>query len=359
MDVKPDLRSMNLDELKKLMRELGEKEFRASQIYEWLHKKQIQSLDEMTNISLALREKLKKTVGLYNLEAVQVLEDSEDGTFKYLFGTDDGNVIESVFMSYEHGYSVCISSQVGCRMGCRFCASTIGGRIRDLTAGEMLEQVYVMQRLQNESSLQEKRISNVVVMGSGEPFDNYDNFIRFYETLTDGKGINISGRNVTVSTCGLVERIRNLADKKFALTLAISLHAPNDRIRKSIMPSANKYSIEEILSACDYFFEKTGRRITFEYSLMAGINDSKECAGELGELLKNRNCHVNLIPVNPVKERDFKRTSEKDIAGFKKLLEKYKINVTIRRGLGKNIDAACGQLRRSYIEGGEGSAGSC
>ena len=349
---KPDLRSLSLNELKAEMEQMGEKTFHAAQIYEWLHKKLAQNVDEMTNLSTALREKLKERYGLYNLTKVNALEDSEDGTFKYLFKTEDDNVIESVFMTYEHGYSVCISSQVGCRMGCSFCASTIGGRVRDLTAGEMLEQVYMMQHLQD------KRISNVVVMGSGEPFDNFDNFIRFYEMLTAKEGLNISGRNITVSTCGIIDKIRELADKKYALTLAISLHAPNDALRKKIMPSANKYSIEGILSACDYFFQNTGRRITFEYSLMAGVNDSAECAEELGRLLSGRNCHVNLIPVNPVKERDYRKSRDTDIARFKKILEKNKLNVTIRRGLGKNIDAACGQLRRSFLEnGGDMGAG--
>ena len=352
MERKPDLRSLSLSELKDEIGHMGEKSFHAVQIYEWLHKKQAQSVDEMTNLSAALREKLKNSYDLYNLTEVKALEDCEDGTFKYLFATGDDNVIESVFMSYEHGYSVCISSQVGCRMGCSFCASTIGGKVRDLTAGEMLEQVYMMQKLQN------KRISNVVVMGSGEPFDNFDNFVRFYEMLTDKDGLNISGRNITVSTCGIIDKIRELADKKYALTLAISLHAPNDELRRRIMPSANKYNIEGIISACDYFFEQTGRRITFEYSLMSGINDSESCANELGRLLAGRNCHVNLIPVNPVKERDYRRSGEKDIARFKKILEKNKLNVTIRRGLGKNIDAACGQLRRSYMtNGGEKGAG--
>ena len=355
MDAKPDLRSLNLTELKNVIAGLGEKSFRAVQVYEWLHKRQAKSFDEMTNLPVRLREVLGQEYELYNLREIKALEDPEDGTFKYLFAVNDGNVIESVFMSYEHGYSVCISSQVGCSMGCRFCASTIGGKVRDLTAGEMLEQVYLMQKLQG------KRISNVVVMGSGEPFDNYDNFVRFYEMITDKDGLNISGRNITVSTCGITDKIREIADKQYALTLAVSLHAPDDELRKEIMPSARKYSIGEIMSACDYFFEKTGRRITFEYSLMAGINDSEECARKLGELLKGRNCHVNLIPVNPVKERNFVRSGTVDITRFKKLLEKSKINVTIRRGLGKNIDAACGQLRRSYIKetGGDKGAGLC
>ena len=355
MDGKPDLRSIRLPKLKEEIAGMGEKGFRAVQVYEWLHKKQAQDLGEMTNLSLSLRESLSERYSLYNLEPLEVLEDKEDGTFKYLFKTFDGNVIESVFMSYEHGYSVCISSQAGCRMGCRFCASAIGGKKRDLTAGEMLEQVYMMQKLQ------EKRISNVVVMGTGEPFDNFDNFVLFYEMLTDKDGLNISGRNVTVSTCGITDKIREIADMGFSFTLAVSLHAPNDELRKTIMPSALKYKIEDIMDACSYFFSRTGRRITFEYSLMAGINDTDLCAAELSKLLKGRNCHVNLIPVNPVKERDFKRGRDSDIQRFKKLLEKNKINVTIRRGLGKNIDAACGQLRRRYIEetGGDKGAGLC
>ena len=344
MDEKTDLRSLSLSEIEDYIEGMGEKKFRSSQVYEWIHAKQAQSFNEMTNLSKALRAKLEDRFGLFNMEAVKILEDEEDGTFKYLFKTLDGNVIESVFMTYEHGYSVCISSQVGCRMGCRFCASTIGGKIRDLTAGEMLEQIYVIQKLQG------KRVSHIVVMGTGEPFDNYDNFIRFYEIITDKAGLNISGRNITVSTCGIVDKIRELADREYALTLAISLHAPNDELRKTIMPSANIYSISSILSACDYFFEKTGRRITFEYSLMKGVNDTEKCAQELSKLLERRNCHVNLIPVNPVKERDFKRSRDEDVDRFKKLLEKNRINVTIRRGLGKNIDAACGQLRRSYAE---------
>ena len=344
MDEKTDLRSLSLLEIEDYIEEIGEKRFRSSQVYEWIHAKQAQSFDEMTNLSKTLRAKLEGSFKLCNMEAVKILEDEEDGTFKYLFRTTDGNVIESVFMSYEHGYSVCISSQVGCKMGCKFCASTIGGKIRDLTAGEMLEQIYVIQKLQG------KRVSNIVVMGTGEPFDNFDNFIRFYEIITDKAGLNISGRNITVSTCGIVDKIRELADKEFALTLAISLHAPNDELRKKIMPSANLYSISSIMSACDYFFSRTGRRITFEYSLMKGVNDTEECAIELSKLLAGRNCHVNLIPVNPVKERDFKRSGDGEINRFKKLLEKNRINATIIRGLGKNIDDACGQLRRSYAE---------
>lgn len=345
MELKPDLRSLNISELKCETEEAGEKGFRAAQVYEWLHKKNISDLDAMSNVPMAFRDWLRAKYDLYSMVPIKILEDEEDGTKKFLFKTMDGNAIESVLMRYEHGYSACISSQVGCKMGCMFCASGIGGKVRDLTSGEMLEQIYEMQKAADV------RISNIVVMGTGEPFDNFDNFIRFYEMITDKDGLNISGRNITVSTCGIVDKIRELADKKYALTLAISLHAPNDDLRKTIMPSANRYKIKDILEACDYFFEKTGRRVTFEYSLMSGVNDSLQCAKELSELVKGKNCHINLIPVNPVKERDFKRSGNDRIADFKKLLEKNRINVTIRRGMGKNIDAACGQLRRSYMNG--------
>ena len=342
---KPDLRSLSFEELKRETEEAGEKSFRATQVYEWLHKKNVADLNEMSNVPAAYKEKLLLKYDLYSMVPIKVLEDEEDGTKKFLFKTIDGNAIESVLMKYEHGYSACISSQVGCKMGCAFCASGIGGKVRDLTSGEMLEQIYEMQKAANV------RISNIVVMGTGEPFDNFDNFIRFYEMITDKDGLNISGRNITVSTCGIVDKIVELADKEYALTLAISLHAPNDTLRKTIMPSANRYKIKDIMEACDYFFKKTGRRVTFEYSLMSGVNDSAECAKELAELVKGKNCHINLIPVNPVKERDFKRSGNDRIADFKKLLEKNRINVTIRRGMGKNIDAACGQLRRSYMKG--------
>lgn len=335
---------MSLSELRDALLEMNEKKFRAAQIYEWLHKKLAVSFDDMTNLPAALRERLKEEFFLAGLETVTVLKSETDGTEKFLFRLYDGNVIESVLMRYEHGNSVCISSQVGCRMGCSFCASTIGGRIRDLTAGEMLEQVYFIQRYDNQ------RVSNVVVMGTGEPFDNFENFIRFYERISDTDGFALSGRNITVSTCGLTEKIKELADRQYTLTLAISLHAPEDELRKRIMPIANRYTISQIMEACDYYFSKTGRRITFEYSLMNGVNDSAECAAALAALLKGRNCHVNLIPVNPVKERNYTKTDNAGVAAFKNILEKSRINVTIRRGMGRDIDAACGQLRRSYYE---------
>ena len=247
-------------------------------------------------------------------------------------------------MKYHHGNSVCISSQVGCRMGCRFCASTLDGMVRCLAPSEMLDQIYTIQRLSGE------RVDNVVVMGSGEPFDNFDNLVKFLHLLNSDKGLNISARNITVSTCGLVPKIRQLADMKLQITLAISLHAPNDELRKTMMPIANKYSVEEIIEACRYYIEQTGRRISFEYSLVKGVNDTKECADQLIALVRNMKCHINLIPVNPIKERDYEQSEKKSINEFKNKLEKSGINVTIRREMGRDIDGACGQLRKSYME---------
>ncbi len=337
-----DIKSLSLSELTAVLEAAGEKKFRAAQIFEWLHKKLVTEWDEMTNIPISLRKMLAEDYFLPQLEEVTVLKSEKGDTEKFLFRLADGNIIESVLMRYDHGNSVCISSQVGCRMGCNFCASTIGGRIRDLTAGEMLEQIYHIQRHDGH------RVSNVVVMGTGEPFDNFDNFCRFYELISDGKGLNISGRNITVSTCGIVPKIRELADRQYTLTLAVSLHSPTDELRRSFMPIANKYTIAEIMEACDYYFVKTGRRITFEYSLINGVNDSPECARILSGLLAGKNAHVNLIPVNPVKERNYTKTNTEGVQAFKNILEKNRINVTIRKGMGKDIDAACGQLRRSY-----------
>lgn len=339
---KKDIKSMNLGELKKDMEELGEKAFRATQVYEWIHVKLVQSFDEMTNISEKLKEKLREKYNFTTLEIVDKQVSAQDGTAKYLFRLQDGNLIESVLMKYKHGNSVCISSQVGCRMGCKFCASTIAGLKRNLFPSEMLEQIY---RIQRESG---ERVSNVVVMGTGEPFDNYDNLIRFLKLLTDEKGLHISARNITVSTCGIVPKIREFAEENMQVTLAISLHAPNNEKRKRMMPIANKYSIEELLDACHYFFEKTGRRITFEYSLADGVNDSEQDAAELISLVKGMNCHVNLIPINPVEELEFEGSAKKVAEKFKNKLEKSRINVTIRREMGRDIDGACGQLRRKF-----------
>ncbi len=338
-----DIKSMTKDELKNLMTELGEKPFRAKQIYSWLHEHLVTSYDEMGNIPGKLKEKLKD----YPIAALEMVDEqisAIDGTRKYLFRLSDGNVIESVLMRYKHGNSVCISSQVGCKMGCRFCASTIGGWTRNLLPSEMLDQIYRIQSITGE------RVSNVVVMGTGEPMDNYDNIVRFVHLLSDEDGLNISQRNITVSTCGIVPKIYELAKEKLQITLALSLHAPNDEKRQELMPIAQRYSMDEVLDACRNYFQETGRRITFEYSLVAGVNDSDEDARELSSRIHDINCHVNLIPVNPIKERSYRRYTNQAVENFKIKLEKCGINVTIRREMGSDIDGACGQLRKSYIE---------
>lgn len=339
---KTDIKSMNLSELTAYMGELGEKSFRAKQIYQWLHVKQIDSFDEMTNISKSLIEKLKERCELTVLRQEMVQISKQDGTRKYLFALSDGNVIESVLMRYRHGNSVCISSQVGCRMGCRFCASTLDGLVRGLTPAEMIDQIYQIGRDIGE------RVSNVVVMGTGEPLDNFDNLLKFIELLTDENGLHISQRNLTVSTCGIVPRMRELAEKKLQITLALSLHASNQKKRKALMPIANKYEIHDVVEACRYYFEQTGRRVTFEYSLVAGVNDTDEDADELAVLMKALNCHINLIPVNPIQEREYRQPKTEAILAFKNKLEKNRMNVTIRREMGRDIEGACGQLRRKY-----------
>ena len=279
-----------------------------------------------------------------NLKQEQVQISKIDGTRKYLFLLEDGNVIESVLMRYKHGNSVCISSQVGCRMGCRFCASTLDGLVRGLKPSEMIDQIYKIGQDIGE------RISNVVVMGTGEPMDNYDNLLQFITLLTDENGLNISQRNLTVSTCGIVPRMRQLADEKLSITLALSLHASNQKKRLELMPVANKYDIHDVIDACKYYFDQTGRRVTFEYSLVGGVNDTDEDARELSQLIHGMNCHVNLIPVNPIKERDYVQSNAAVIAAFKNKLEKNGINVTVRREMGRDIDGACGQLRKRYID---------
>ena len=343
-DNKIDIKSLTLEEVTEEFVKMNEKAFRAKQAYDWMHGKLVRSFDEMSNLSKDFREKLKERYEYTALEIVRVQESKIDGTRKYLFKLPDGNVVESVWMKYKHGNSVCISSQVGCRMGCRFCASTLDGLERNLQPSEMLDQIYAISVHTGE------RVSNVVVMGTGEPFDNYDNLLRFLRLLTDENGLHISARNVTVSTCGIVPNIRRLAKEHLQITLALSLHATTDEKRKKLMPIANKYSIEELMEACQYYFEQTGRRITFEYSLVGGVNDTEEDAKELVALAAPLNCHVNLIPVNPIKERDFVQSDGRHIQAFKNRLEKNKIQVTIRREMGRDIDGACGQLRRSYIE---------
>lgn len=340
-----DIKSMYMEELTEWVKEQGEPQFRAKQLYEWMHKKYAGSTEEMTNVPARLREKIKEA-GFVSIQEETRQTSAKDGTIKFLFRMNDGQMIESVFMRYSYGNSICISSQAGCRMGCRFCASTIGGLVRNLTASEMLEQVYAAMRITGE------RISNIVVMGTGEPLDNYDNLIRFIRIISDEAGYNISQRNITVSSCGIVPRIYDLADENLTITFALSLHAPTDEERRELMPIANKYSLEETIKACREYFDKTGRRITFEYSLVKGKNDSVEHAEKLAALLKGINCHVNLIPVNPVRERDFERSDNDLVQKFKLALEKKSINGTIRKSMGSDIDAACGQLRRKYAESG-------
>ena len=348
---KKDICSYNYDELKEEMLVIGEKAFRSKQIYEWLHVKLADDFDEMTNLSKALREKLKKNYEIRKVKMIDHQISKVDPTEKFLFELEDGNMVESVLMKYNYGNSVCISSQAGCRMGCRFCASTIGGLVRSLEPSEMLRQIYHIQKITGE------RVSNVVVMGTGEPLDNYDNFVKFIHMLSDEHGLNISQRNITASTCGIVPNMRRLAEEGLQITLALSLHAPNQEKRKALLPIAGKYEIHEAVDACRYYYEKTGRRITFEYSLVGGQNDSKEDAKQLYELIHGINCHVNLIPVNPVKERSYPikersyvQSDKKVTLNFKKKLEKYGINVTIRREMGRDIGGACGQLRKSYMD---------
>ena len=341
---KKDIASFSLDELKMEMAEIGEKPFRAGQIYSWLHEKLADDFDEMTNLSKTLREKLEEQYEIRKVKMITRQISKIDGTNKFLFCLKDGNMVESVLMKYKHGNSVCISSQVGCKMGCRFCASTLDGLERNLTPSEMLRQIYQIQKISGE------RVSNIVVMGTGEPLDNYDNFVKFIHMISDEYGLNISQRNITASTCGIVPNIRRLADEKLQITLALSLHGSTQEKRKTLMPVANKYELSEVLEACDYYFEKTGRRITFEYSLVHGVNDTEEDARELIHILGPRNCHLNLIPVNPIKERNYQKPDKKSAGNFKNKLEKSGINVTIRREMGSDIDGACGQLRRKTMQ---------
>lgn len=339
---KKDIASYNYEELAEEMNRIGTKSFRGKQIYSWLHEKLVDSFEEMTNLPKNLREKLDEEYEIRQVSVVKRQISKMDPTEKFLFELDDGNMIESVLMKYNYGNSVCISSQAGCRMGCRFCASTIDGLERNLTASEMLRQIYAIQKITGE------RVSNIVVMGSGEPLDNYDNFVRFVHMISDEHGLHISQRNITASTCGIIPNMLRLAEEGLQITLALSLHGSNQEKRKKLMPVANKYELTDVLKACDVYFEKTGRRVTFEYSLVKDVNDQDEDVKELAAMLKNRNCHLNLIPVNPIRERDFKKPDGKNARDFKNKLEKNGINVTIRRERGSDIDGACGQLRRRY-----------
>ncbi|MGL4875678.1 MAG: 23S rRNA (adenine(2503)-C(2))-methyltransferase RlmN [Clostridium sp.] len=338
-----NLLDYNMEELKAFLTKNGESAFRAKQIFSWIYNG-VFSFEEMKNIPKTLKGKLEEKFTIYIPEVVEVFNSNVDGTKKMLLKLEDENLIESVIMKYKHGNTICVSTQVGCRMGCKFCASTIDGRVRNLTSGEILGQVLRATELEGE------RISNIVLMGSGEPLDNYENVIKFLKEVNSEYGLNIGQRHITLSTCGLVPKIRELSKEGLNVTLAISLHATSDEKRREIMPVANKYSIKEILEECKNYILETNRRVTFEYSLVKDVNDGKEDAKALGKLLKGILCHVNLIPVNEIKENTFKRSSEKTISEFANILKETGIEATVRREMGSDINAACGQLRRSYMK---------
>lgn len=336
-----DIRSLSYDELSKEILDLGFPKFRINQIFSWIHEKCVSSFDEMTNISKDMRAKLSEHFVFYNCQINTKLVSKIDDTVKYLFQFPDGEYVESVVMKYKYGYSICISTQVGCKMGCTFCASAIGGFVRQLSSGEMLAEVYTAQKDLNI------RINHMVLMGTGEPLDNYDNVTKMLELITDEKGQNMSMRNISLSTCGVVPKIYDLAEKKLGLTLSVSLHAPNNAIRSKSMPINNKYDIDELLKACKYYTDTTSRRISFEYAMIRGLNDSNECALELAKRLKGILCHVNLIPVNNVRETDYIKSTVERQKKFIDILASRGITATVRRTLGSDINASCGQLRAS------------
>lgn len=336
-----DILSLTLKQIEEVLIEMKQPKYRGAQLFEWLHVKKVDKFEQMTNLPKPFLELLS---GLYYFPTFEVVTEyvSVDGTKKLLFRLNDGATIETVSMQYKHGHSICISSQVGCRMGCTFCASTLGGLIRQLSAGEMLGQVYAIEKITGQT------VDSIVIMGSGEPFDNYEAFLDFYENIHNEKGKHLSARHITVSTCGLADKIRDLGDRGLKVNLAISLHAPTDALRETMMPITRKYPIKEVIESVKYYFEKTGRRVTFEYSLVQGVNDGEQEGIALAALLKGINCHINLIPINPVRENDYKQSSQANIQKFKQILEKNHLTTTVRRELGTDINAACGQLRVTY-----------
>ncbi len=342
-----DIRALTIEELTAEILEMGFPQFRAKQIYSWIQEKCVSSFDEMTNVPLTMKTALSEKFGFYGCKINTKLVSKLDGTVKYLFELYDGEYIESVVMKYKYGYSICVSSQVGCKMGCTFCASAIGGFVRQLSAGEMLSEVFTAQK-----DLDIK-INHLVLMGTGEPLDNFDNVMRFIELLTDENGQNMSIRHISLSTCGIVPKIYDLADRKLGLTLSVSLHAPNNQIRSKSMPVNKRYDIDELLKACRYYENMTGRRISFEYAMIRGLNDSDRAAEELASRLKGTLCHVNLIPVNNVRERNYEKSSQERQKRFADILEKSGITATVRRTLGSDINASCGQLRASKRKTGD------
>ncbi len=346
---KKDILSLNLSELEQLMLEMGEKKFRAKQIFQWLHVKRVFDFVEMTDISNQLRQKLSDSFCIKRLFVQKKLESSIDNTVKYLYRLPDGNFVETVLMEYNYGRSICVSTQVGCKMGCRFCASAIAGFVRNLTPSEILMQIYETEK---DAGI---RVSGVVLMGIGEPLDNYENVMRFLELVSDKNGNNLSLRHISLSTCGIVPKIYELAEKKLGLTLSVSLHSADNDRRSEIMPVNRKYDMFSLVKACRDYIDRTGRRVTFEYAVIDGVNCSEGDADKLASLLRGMNCHVNLIPVNKVRERNY-RTARSGVEQFAKLLAKRGINATIRRTLGSDIEAACGQLRRDAANQNEGGA---
>lgn len=344
-----DIMSMTFDEMSEEFRRLDLPAFRAKQVYQWLHCRLAASYDEMTDLPKALRERLSREYPLNICTVAKKQVSSTDSTVKFLYALHDGDYIESVVMKYKYGYTVCVSSQVGCKMGCAFCASTLGGFKRCLTAGEILSQVYTAQREIGE------RVSHIVLMGMGEPLDNFDNVMRFLELVTNEKGLNISMRNISLSTCGIVPKIDELMEKRLQLTLSVSLHAADGKLRSRIMPINKKYDVDELLAACRRYAAQTSRRISFEYSMLAGVNDSDECARLLAAKLRGMLCHVNLIPVNEVEESPFKPSTPERVEKFSEILSKNGITVTVRRKLGSDIEASCGQLRRKMNKKGDKS----
>lgn len=339
-----DIKSLYPDELKEALSSLEFPSYRASQVFEWLHKKGVCSFEEMTNVSKSQIGVLSEKFDLRSCKIEKKSVSKLDGTVKYLFKLFDGELIESVLMKYKYGHSLCISTQVGCKMGCRFCASTLNGVVRSLTASEMLSQIHAAQRDEKV------RVSHVVLMGMGEPLDNYENVIRFLDLAGCEKGLCLSMRNISLSTCGIVPKIYDLAKKKYQITLSVSLHAPFDDLRSEIMPVNRKYPLDSLMKACRDYCNLTNRRISFEYSMISGVNDTEECAKELCRLLKGMLCHVNLIPVNNVRENNYEKSDKNRIEFFKHILEKNGLNVTVRRSLGGDIEASCGQLRNNHLK---------
>ncbi len=341
--MKDNIKDYNLEELKEILIDLGEKPYRAEQIFKWIMQENVTSFDDMSNIPIELRNKLKEKFDLHIFNILQK-QVSKDGTKKYLFDVLDGNAIESVLMEYKHGFTICVSSQIGCKMGCKFCASTGVKFSRNLTAGEIVEQLLAIQRDENI------KISNLVFMGIGEPLDNYDNVMKAIAILNNPKGINMGARHISISTSGLVPRIYELADKNIQCTLSISLHSANNEKRSQMMPVNNVYNIEELMKACKYYTEKTNKRISFEYALAKENNDNLADAKELVKLLRGMLCHVNLIPINKIENGKYSKSTNENILKFRDYLNEKGIVATVRRELGSDIDAACGQLRKKEVE---------